>query len=69
MAFIYTWLSKNDAKTFKKNAKKRGETPYKYAQHLIKMGMEEESKYATVVTIVYWTLIFDLIVAAILLLL
>jgi len=65
---IYTWLTKNDAKTFKKNAEKRGETPYKYAQYLIKRGMKEESKYATVITIVYWTLIFDLIVASILLL-
>jgi len=68
MEYIYTWLDENDAKTFKRNMKKRGETKYKYAQHLLKKGMKEESKYTTVITIVYWTLIFDLIVATILLL-
>lgn len=67
MEYIYTWLDENDAKKFKRNMQKRGETKYKYAQHLIKKGMQEENAYTKIVTTVYWTVIFDLIVAAILL--
>jgi len=68
MGFIYTWLNKRDEETFRKNLKKRGGTRYKYGQDCIRKAMREEGRYQTIITVVYSTLIFDLVVATILLL-
>jgi len=65
---IYTWLNENDFKSFKKRAEKRGETPYKYAQHLIVKGLEEQRQHEVTLTVAYWFLIYSIIVATLLVL-